>query len=99
MSMPLPPARAHGCVDQLPVLASLAAQDVLQADPLGLGIAVDPLGRAIGADRLGDPRLYDVGPLARERYGELMGLPMKSAGYWRSRVWRTAFLKPPVQLP
>ena len=42
---------AHGSITgQLPVLASLAAQGMLRADPLGLGIAVDPLGRAIGAD-------------------------------------------------
>jgi uncharacterized NAD(P)/FAD-binding protein YdhS len=60
---------------QLPVLASLAAQGVLRADPLGLGIEVDPLGRAIGADGKGNPCLYVAGPLAREQYGELMGMP------------------------
>ncbi len=67
---------AHGSITgQLPVLASLAAQRTLRADPLGLGIAVDPLGRAIGADGQGNPRLYVAGPLAREQYGELMGMP------------------------
>jgi uncharacterized NAD(P)/FAD-binding protein YdhS len=67
---------AHGSITgQLPVLASLAAQGALRADPLGLGVAVDPHGRAIGADGLGNPRLYVAGPLAREQYGELMGMP------------------------
>jgi uncharacterized NAD(P)/FAD-binding protein YdhS len=71
---------AHGSITgQLPVLASLAAQGALQADPLELGIAVDALGRAIGADGLGNARLYVAGPLARERYGELMGLPQVAA--------------------
>jgi uncharacterized NAD(P)/FAD-binding protein YdhS len=67
---------AHGSITaQLPVLASLAAQGMLRADPLGLGIAVDPLGRVIGADGMGNPQLYVAGPLAREQYGELMGMP------------------------
>jgi uncharacterized NAD(P)/FAD-binding protein YdhS len=71
---------AHGSITgQLPVLASLAAQGALRADTLGLGIAVDPLGRAIGADGLGNPRLYVAGPLAREQYGELMGMPQVAA--------------------
>ena len=67
---------AHGKItSQMPVLASLAAQGLLRADPLGLGIAVDPLGRTIGTDGQGHPRLYIAGPLAREQYGELMGMP------------------------
>jgi uncharacterized NAD(P)/FAD-binding protein YdhS len=67
---------AHGSItSQMPVLASLAAQGVLLADPLGLSIAVDPLGRAISADGQGNPRLYVAGLPAHEQYGELMGLP------------------------
>jgi uncharacterized NAD(P)/FAD-binding protein YdhS len=67
---------AHGKItSQMPVLASLATQGVLRADPLGLGIAVDPLGRTIGTDGQSHPRLYVAGPLAREQYGELMGMP------------------------
>jgi len=67
---------AHGKItSQMPVLASLATQGVLRADPLGLGIAVDPLGRTIGTDGESHSRLYVAGPLAREQYGELMGMP------------------------
>ncbi len=71
---------AHGgVVAGNPVLADLAGQGALRADPLGLGIAVDGQGRALGADGVGDDTLYVAGPLARERYGELMGLPQVAA--------------------
>ena len=62
-------------IEQTPALASLAAAGRLEADPLGLGIAVDPQSRVL--DRAGNPddRLWVAGPLARERFGELMGLP------------------------
>jgi len=47
----------------------------LEADPLGLGIAVDPQSRVLNHAGNPDDRLWVAGPLARERFGELMGLP------------------------
>lgn len=61
--------------DSSPTLASLAAAGRVQADPLGLGLAVDLQSRAIGKDGSGDPSLWVAGPLARGTFGELMGLP------------------------
>jgi uncharacterized NAD(P)/FAD-binding protein YdhS len=71
---------AHGRVlAGNPVLADLARQQALQADPLGLGLAVDEHSRALDANGIGDDTLYVAGPLARERFGELMGLPQVAA--------------------
>jgi uncharacterized NAD(P)/FAD-binding protein YdhS len=71
---------AHGgLVASHPVLASLAAAGALRADALGLGVEVDARSRAMRADGGSDPRLYVAGPLARARFGELMGLPQVAA--------------------
>lgn len=71
---------AHGgIVARHPVLASLAAAGALQADALGLGIEVDDQSRAIRPDGGTDSRLFVAGPLARARFGELMGLPQVAA--------------------
>jgi uncharacterized NAD(P)/FAD-binding protein YdhS len=71
---------AHGdVIGGNKLLASLAAQGILQADPLGLGIAVDEAGRVRGADGAGNPALVVAGPLARAQYGELMGMPQVAA--------------------
>ena len=61
--------------DTSPPLASLAAAGSVQADPLGLGLAVDTRSRAISRDGTGDSSLWVAGPLARGTFGELMGLP------------------------
>ncbi len=61
------------------VLADLGRQAALRADPLGLGIAVDEESRVLGSDGSGDDSLYVAGPLARERFGELMGMPQVAA--------------------
>lgn len=67
---------AHGgVVESNPLLADLASRGLLHADPLGLGLAVDPAGRVLGADGNANPTLLVAGPLAREQYGELMGMP------------------------
>ena len=55
-----------------PFLASLAAQGVIRPGPLGLGLLVDADSHALGG--AAHPPLV-AGPLARERFGELMGLP------------------------
>ncbi len=71
---------SHGrVVEQNPALRSLAALSLLQADELGLGVKVDELGRVVGRDGASNPTLLVVGPLAREQYGELMGLPQVAA--------------------
>jgi len=71
---------AHGgVVSGHPVLASLAAAGALRADALGLGIDVDEQSRVLRADGTADPALYVAGPLARARFGELMGLPQVAA--------------------
>lgn len=66
-------------VESNPILASLAAQGALRADELGLGIKVDAASRALRADGTPDPALFVAGPLAREQFGELMGLPQVAA--------------------
>jgi uncharacterized NAD(P)/FAD-binding protein YdhS len=68
------PAHA-GVVAGNQVLAALAAGGHLRADAVGLGIAVDAEGRVLRADGTADATLYVAGPLARARYGELMGMP------------------------
>lgn len=66
----------HGAVlSSQPFLAGLAAEGALQADTVGLGIAVDEESRAIGADGRTIDTLFVAGPLARGTFGELMGLP------------------------
>ncbi len=71
---------AHGTVvEQIPVLRSLARQGLLQPDPLGLGVLVDGHGQVIATNGIAAVDLFVVGPLAREQYGELMGMPQISA--------------------
>jgi uncharacterized NAD(P)/FAD-binding protein YdhS len=60
-----------------PALASLARAGLLQADRVGLGLEVDAGSRAVGPDGVRDDLLV-AGPLARGRFGELMGLPQVS---------------------
>jgi uncharacterized NAD(P)/FAD-binding protein YdhS len=61
-----------------PVLASLAADGMLQADRFGLGIATDERARVIDSQGHANDTLYVAGPLARAAFGELMGLPQVS---------------------
>ena len=61
-----------------PVLASLKAAGLIQADRYGLGLQTDLGARAIDASGRPQPRLFVSGPLARAAFGELMGLPQVS---------------------
>jgi uncharacterized NAD(P)/FAD-binding protein YdhS len=71
---------SHGSVvQQNPALRSLAGLGLLKADELRLGVKVDELGRVVSQDGASNPTLLVVGPLAREQYGELMGLPQVAA--------------------
>ncbi|BAK82652.1 hypothetical protein GLX_02400 [Komagataeibacter medellinensis NBRC 3288] len=66
---------AHGTIMQAqPYLGELAAAGLVERDATGLGLHVDALGRACVGGRHEDS-LFVAGPLARGRFGELMGLP------------------------
>ncbi|WP_082782489.1 FAD/NAD(P)-binding protein [Acetobacter senegalensis] len=57
-----------------PFLKSLAAEGHIEMDPSDLGLHVSAEGNAqVGPQK--DPSLFVAGPLARGRFGELMGLP------------------------
>lgn len=58
-----------------PLLQSLSQQGYIRADALGFGIDVDSQSRALDQQSSPNPRLFVVGPAARARFGELMGLP------------------------
>ncbi len=62
-----------------PVLRGLAAAGLLEADALGLGIAVDWEGRVVSPGGAAQDALLVAGPPARGTRGELMGLPQVSA--------------------
>ena len=67
-----------GVIDRSPLLLSLSRQSLIRPDPNGLGLDVDHGSRAIGVDGEGNSTLLVAGPLARGRFGELMGLPQVS---------------------
>ena len=58
-----------------PLLTDLSAQDRITADPLGVGIAVNAHSQALSSTGTAHDDLFIVGPAARGRFGELMGLP------------------------
>lgn len=58
-----------------PLLQSLSQQGLIRADPLGFGLDVDSQSHTLNLTGQPNPRLFVVGPAARARFGELMGLP------------------------
>ncbi|WP_345830300.1 FAD/NAD(P)-binding protein (plasmid) [Pantoea sp. BRR-3P] len=58
-----------------PLLQSLSQQGVIRADQLGFGIDVDSHSHTLNREGQPNARLFVVGPAARARFGELMGLP------------------------
>ncbi|MCW6033623.1 FAD/NAD(P)-binding protein [Pantoea sp. JK] len=58
-----------------PLLQSLSQQGLIRADLLGFGIDVDSQSRTLNLTGQPNARLFVVGPAARARFGELMGLP------------------------
>ncbi|MGE9552105.1 FAD/NAD(P)-binding protein [Erwinia amylovora] len=71
---------AHGALLQSDALLSqLAGEGTVQADPLALGIHVNAASQTLNQQGEVNPHLYVVGPAARGRFGELMGLPQVAA--------------------
>jgi uncharacterized NAD(P)/FAD-binding protein YdhS len=67
---------AHGSILRKDgLLATLAGDGLVAADPLGLGLAVAEGCCAISSDGAVSESLFVAGPLARGGVGELMGLP------------------------
>lgn len=67
---------AHGALlSSDALLSQLATQGAIQADPLALGIWVNAQSQTLNIHGNANPHLYVVGPAARGRFGELMGLP------------------------
>ncbi len=64
-----------GLTESQPLLYALRQRGAIQADPLGLGFLVTPQSEVIDQQGNANPRLLVVGPAARGRFGELMGLP------------------------
>jgi uncharacterized NAD(P)/FAD-binding protein YdhS len=80
---------AHGgVIAATPALADLAAQGLLQADPVGLGLFTSPLGLAVPVEGAPDGSLLVAGPLARGTVGELMGVPEVIS--WAEHIAREA---------
>lgn len=67
---------AHGALlESDALLQQLAADGLIQADPLALGILVNGRSQTVNLTGEANPHLHVVGPAARGRFGELMGLP------------------------
>lgn len=67
---------AHGALlSSDTLLRQLTSEGVIQPDPLALGIHVNAQSQVLNRQGDANPHLYVVGPAARARFGELMGLP------------------------
>lgn len=62
-------------IDRQPYIAKLARDGLAALHPTHLGLDVDESARLVGQDGVPTEGLYVAGPLARGRWGELMGLP------------------------
>lgn len=82
---------AHGAaIAWNPVLADLARQGLISADPLGLGIGTTAEGAVPGSEGT----ILVAGPLARGAVGELMGVPEITA--WSEAIARLIAEKVPA---
>lgn len=63
------------CIAANPVLGALARLGQIAPDPLGLGLATTPDCHARDALGQSNPQILVAGPLARGRFGELVGAP------------------------
>lgn len=68
------PAHA-GLIDSDALLSQLGEAGVIRHDGLGLGIDVNAASQTLNVRGEANPHLFVVGPAARGRFGELMGLP------------------------
>ncbi|REF27306.1 putative NAD(P)/FAD-binding protein YdhS [Xenorhabdus cabanillasii] len=67
---------AHSTLtESQPLLQDLTRRGIIQPDVLGLGLNVDEHSHIIDQKGNSHPTLLVVGPAARGRFGELMGLP------------------------
>lgn len=90
---------AHGALlasDAL--LHQLAESGEIQADPLALGILVNGHSQTINHQGLANRHLHVVGPAARGRFGELMGLP-QVAEHAETLAYRLLGKTPPPKQP
>jgi uncharacterized NAD(P)/FAD-binding protein YdhS len=87
---------AHGSILHTnPALAALSRQGLIRADGAGLGLEVDQHSRAVGQDGTSVRQLFIAGPLARGRFGELMGLPQVANHAAAVALAAAAFLSRP----
>ncbi|NPD16049.1 FAD-dependent oxidoreductase [Xinfangfangia sp. D13-10-4-6] len=76
---------SHGAVTTSnPLYADLAAQGLIAADALSLGLAATADAQALDREGRAQPDLFIAGPLARAAVGELMGVPEVTA--WAERL-------------
>jgi uncharacterized NAD(P)/FAD-binding protein YdhS len=65
-----------------PLLRTMAADGLVRADPLRLGLDVDPVGRVIDAAGRAAGHLYAVGPMTRGTFWEITAVPDIRAQVW-----------------
>jgi uncharacterized NAD(P)/FAD-binding protein YdhS len=62
-------------IEHSPLLKEMSRQSLIDADKLGLGIAVDAQSRVLNADSDPQPGLYAVGALTAGQFWEITAVP------------------------